>query len=534
MSYKVLISEHVHEQGIELFRRTKGFTAEVKAEVGRDSLLKLIGEYDALVIGSTFIVDAELIRAAPKLKVVGIAGASLDNVDVSEATRRGIAVMNTPGGDTVAKAEHTLTLLMTMHRHIPQAAASMKEGKWDKKKYQGREIAGKTLGVIGLGRVGSAVCRLASQGLKMNVLAYAPEMTQEAASLVGAKPASLEKIFSDSDVITIHTPLNAETEGLLAAKAFAKMKAGVMIINCASSEIIDRPALLEALESGKVAAAALDVYDVPPPEGDPLVMHPRVISTPRLGASTTEAQINLAVAVSKQIIDYLEEGAAKNAVNLPAIGAPEAGRMRPYFDLARRLAAVLAWLAPAAITKMEVEYRGEIATWNLKPMTNAALVGLLGRFEGSEVNHVNAAAIADERGISVSETTCAEGQDYASSLVVRTTYADGTSRSLQGALIKRQGDEPRIIGIDQFITEAVPAGPMLIVTNRDIPGMIAGISGTLARRGINIAQMNLSRVAVGGTALSIINVDEPVDDETLESIRQIEGILGVKQVIVDS
>ena len=283
-------------------------------------------------------------------------------------------------------------------------------------------------------------------------------------------------------------------------------------------------------ESG---AAALDVYSATPPGTHPLVLHPRVIATPHLGASTIEAQINVAVAVAEQIIAYLEEGFVSNAVNVPSVGRSEVRRMQPYMDLARKLGRLLSWLAPGAITEMEVEFRGEIATWDLKPITNAGLVGLLSRFEGEEVNYVNAAAIAKERGIRVSETTVKPDGERASSLAVRSEFADGSSHTVSGALFRRRGNEPRITGIDNFITEALPAGPMLIVTNRDVPGMIAGISGALAERGINIAQMNLSRESVGGTALSIINMDDPADESTLQRIRDIEGILSAKQVILD-
>ncbi len=533
MTHHILVLENMHPQGIDLLRSRSGFQVSVETDLDPAALTEAVGDYDALVIGDSTIVGPDLIRAAARLKAIGIAGAGVSNVDVTEATRAGIAVMSTPGGIAVATAEHAIGLMMALHRHIPQAAASMKEGKWEKKKFQGREMAGRTLGVIGLGMVGSVVCRLASKGLRMNVLVYSRAATPEAAAQAGAKLAPLDELLAMSDVVTIHAPLNRETRGLLDARAFEKMRAGVLIVNCAAAEIVDEKSLLEALESGKVSAAAIDVFGVEPPGENPLAMHPRVIATPHLGGSTAEADLNLATAVAEQLIDYLEKGIAKNAVNLPAVEAPDQARLRPYLDLAQRLAAVLAWLAPGPVTDMDVEYRGEIATWNLRAMTNAALVGFLTRIEGLEVNEVNAAVIAQERGIRVSQTTFKAGLDYASSIAVRTRFSDGTSRMLEGALVQRVGFEPRIIGIDRFITEAVPAGPMLFVANRDVPGMIAGMTSVLASRGINIAQMNLSRESVRGNALAIINLDEPADEEALEGIRSIDGILSVQQVVLD-
>jgi D-3-phosphoglycerate dehydrogenase len=533
MTHRILVLEEVDPKGVDLLRSREEFQVNVQTELSREELVAAVGDYDALVVGSDTVVDKVLLRAAPQLKAIGIAGAEVSNVDVPEATRAGIAVLSAPDGTAVATAEHTIAVLMALHRHIPQATASMKEGKWEKKKFQGREMAGRTLGVIGLGRVGKVVSQLASRGLRMNVLVYSPHATVETAAHAGAKLVILDRLFAQSDAITIHAPLNRETKGLLDARAFDQMRPGVLIVNCAAAEIVNERALLEALDTGKVSGAAIDVFPMEPASDDPLAMHPRVIATPHLGGSTAEADRNLALAVAEQLIDYLEEGIARGAVNLPAVEAPERSRMRPYLDLARRLAAVLAWLAPAAVTAMEVEYRGEVATWNLQPMTNAALVGLLTRFEGPDVNEVNAPVIAKERGIRVSQTTFKAGLDYASSIAIGMRFSDGSSRTLEGALVQRVGFEPRIIGIDRFITEAVPAGPMLVVTNRDIPGMIAGMTTVLANRGINIAQMNLSRQSVHGMALSIINLDEPADEAALAEIRSIEGILSVQQVILD-
>jgi D-3-phosphoglycerate dehydrogenase len=485
------------------------------------------------VIRGATKVNAEILEKASQLKVIGRAGAGVDNIDVREATRRGIVVMNVPGGNAVATAEHTISLIMSAHRHIPQATLSLKGGKWEKKKFQGREMAGRTLGVIGLGKVGGLVAKLGVLGLRMNVLGYDPAMSPDVIAKMGAKPSSLDEIFSKSDVITVHTPLNDETRGLIDEAAIRKMKDGVILVNCARGGIIEEEALLAALESGKVAAAALDVYTVTPPGSHPLVMHPNVITTPHLGASTGEAQINVSVGVMGQVIDFLKKGVIRNAVNAPAIDSAVSHKIWPYIDLARRLGQFIGRFAPTVITEVQAEYTGEISGWDVKPITNAALWGVLSGSEGSEVNFVNAAVIAESRGIRVSETTLKESVTDAPAIEIRVGLTDGSRLSVQGALIRRVGHEPRIIGIHGFVTEAVPSGPMLIVTNRDIPGMIAGMSGVLAADGINIAQMNLSRDRIGGRAMSIINLDTPADEKTLAKIRSIEGILSVKQVVLD-
>lgn len=534
MKYCILVCDNVHEEGVRLFVQRPDFQVDLQSDLAGDSFKSKLTECHALIVRSATKVTSDVLKAAANLKVVGRAGTGVDNIDVQEATRRGIVVMNTPGGNTVAAAEQTIALIMAAHRHIPQAAASMKLGKWEKKRFQGREMAGKTLGVIGLGRIGSLVAERGRNGLKMSVLGYDPVTTPETASRLGARLCSLDELYRSSDVITVHTPLSKETEGLIDAKAFAKMKEGVIIVNCARGGIIDETALLEALQSGKIACAALDVFKQTPPSLHPLVDHPRVIATPHLGASTGEAQVNVAVSIAKQIIDYLEKGVIRNAVNVPAIDASQMALIGPYLDLAHRLAQFLARISSTGIKAVEVEYRGDLAKWDFHPITNAALVGMLSGFEGSEVNTVNASVIAAHRGIGVSETTVDEGADSGSSLRIRATFVDGTDLSVQGALIGRIGYEPRITGIDEFVTEAVPEGPMLIVKNRDVPGMIAGMSGALAEAKINIAQMNLSRDRVGGIAVSILNIDSPAVESTLDRIRGIEGITSVRQVIVDS
>jgi D-3-phosphoglycerate dehydrogenase len=532
MGYTILCSESINSRGIDLLRSRPGFKADVRSDLSQDVLSKIIADYDGLLIREEVTVDEQVLRHASRLRVIGIAGPATESVDVAEATRHGVVVLTSPGLSAVSLAEHTIALVMAVHRHIPQAVLSTKQGKWEKKKFQGREIAGRTMGLIGLGKVGSLVSERASRGLKMNVLGYDPMVTRDAASRMGTRLVSLDELLASSDVISVQAPLNESTRGLLDDRAFAAMKESVIVVSCGREGIVDSQALLRALEDEKVAGVGLDLFSEPSPADRALIEHPRVVVTPHLGPSTDEAEVNVALAAVEQLIDYLENGVAKSALNVPAVDAKELPRVGPYMDLAWRLARFAACLVEQHVTELEVEYRGQMALWDVKPITNAALVGLLNRTEGPEVNAVNASYIAQQRGICVSETANKQARDRISTLVIRLGLADGSSRSVQGAFITRETEEPRITGIDNYVTEAEPAGAMLVITNRDIPGMVAGITRALADRGINIAQMNLSRDAVGGEALSIINLDTPADRETLERIGGIDGILNVRQVIL--
>ncbi len=532
-NYKILICGSVHQRGIDLLESKPGFQVELCPSISDEELSAKIGDIDALIVKDEINIDAKILRKAENLKIIGKAGVSLANIDVNEATRRGVVVMNTPGVNAVATAEHTISMIMAAHRHIAQAVSSMKAGLWEKKKFQGREMAGKLLGVIGLGRIGGMVARMASRGLKMDVVGYDPALTARAASQLGIRLGSLDEVVSQSETITIHVPLNNSTRGLLGPDQFKSMRRGVIIVNCAQGGIIDEDALYDALEQGIVSTAALDVLEVFPPTNTKLINHKNVIMTPRLSAATQEAQIGTSVAVIEQIVDFLGKGVIRNAINVSSLDDSTKRKIGPYLDLAKRLGSFLGQYTPAGVTEMEIEYSDDISS-DLQPITNAALVGLLSTVEGADVNLVNAAAIAGERGIQVSETILKEAAAFGPSLELRTKTKEGAVYSLQGALIRRIGFEPRIIGIGPFVTEAVPAGPMLIVRNKDVPGMIAGMSSTLAQSGINIAQMNLSRDCIGGSAMSIINIDTPADDTTLQKIRGIEGILSVDQIIIDA
>ncbi|MFH0823530.1 MAG: phosphoglycerate dehydrogenase [Pseudomonadota bacterium] len=533
MVHPVLLTDNVHGIAAEMLRDRAGFEVDVRTGSDPQSLKKVIGKYEAVVIRSTTKITADVIQAADNLKVIVRAGSGTDNIDTVEATKRGVVVMNTPGGNSQAAAEHALGLILALHRHIAPAVESLKAGRWEKKKFQGHEIAGRTLGVLGLGRIGGIVAARAAKGLKMRVLAYDPAVTPETMRQMGIESAGVEEIFSRADVITVHIPLNDSTRGLIDSGAIGRMKPGVMLVNTARGGIIDEDALFQGLESGKVAAAALDVFSVQPPGKSPLIMHPRVVATPHLGASTAEAQVNVAVSAAEQIIEYLEDGVIRNAVNAPALQASDLSRVGPYLRLAGKLARFVGSLCAPGVSSVDVEYFGQPASWDLRPMTNSALVGLLSSFHIEHVNHINAASIAKERGIGITETARREGDEYPSSIGIKIRRTDGSVRSVHGAVFRRQGDEPRITEIDGFVTEAVPSGPMLVVTNRDVPGMIAAVAGALAAERVNIAQMNLSREKIGGKAISIINTDQPAGEKTLAGIRRIDGILSVDQVIMD-
>jgi D-3-phosphoglycerate dehydrogenase / 2-oxoglutarate reductase len=530
---KILICGNFHKSGLEIFHAASKFSVDHRPNVSLLELQQIISEYDALVIDGDIKIVSSTIQKGQNLKLIVRAGTGLDNLDVHEATRKGIMVMNTPGINAVATAEHTISLIMAAHRHIPQAVASMKAGLWEKKKFQGREIAARKLGIIGLGRIGSMVARLAAKGLGMEVLGYDPAVTNRAAAQMGVTPVTLPELIKMSDVISVHVPLTSKTMGLLGPEEFQQMKPGMILVNCSKTEVIDEKALGEAVENGIIACAALDLFESSPILNSELIKNPKLIVTPHLGASTQEAQIGVAVAVAEQIIDYFEHGTIRNAVNVPSVPEGLKQKMLPYLDLARRLGHFLGQYSKKGITELEIEYNGDFGT-ELQPITNSAIVGLMSIFQSNELNLVNASLIAEERGIKVFETTLKEVLTHGPYLELKAKTEVGTVYSVQGALIRRMGFEPRITGIGDFVTEAVPAGPMLIVSNKDKPGMIAGMTACLANKGINIAQMNLSRDCIGGSAMSIINIDTPANDTILQEISNIDGIINVTQIVLDS
>jgi len=518
---KVLISDNLHQDGIAILEAHPSIEVVNRPGLSPEELKAVIKDADALVIRSATKVTQDLIEAAPRLKVVGRAGTGLDNVDIPSASKRGIVVMNTPGGNTITTAEHALSLLMALARNVPQAAQSMREGKWEKKKFQGTELFNKTLGVIGLGRIGTVVAERAL-GLKMRVLSYDPFITKEVAANLGAELVSLDELLARSDFITLHTPKTKDTARLLNKEAFRKMKPGVRIINCARGGLIDEKALLEALKDGKVAGAALDVFETEPPPADfPLLKLPNVICTPHLGASTEEAQANVAVAICEQVLEYLLFGTIKNAVNAPSVTQETLAQLKPYLTLAEALGSFQAQMTEGAIKSVSIAYIGEVSKLDTKPLTHSVLKGLLAPVMGDDVNYVNAPAMAAARGIHISEEKVASAEDF-STLIRLTVRAGAEDNVVAGTIFGKY--EPRIVRINKFRLEAVPEGHMLFIYNTDRPGVIGAIGTTTGKHNINIARMMVGQEKERGQNVILLTTDTPVTPECLKDIRDLEHV----------
>ena len=523
---KVLISDHLSPQGIEVLKRG-GLQVEVRTKLTPEELIREMGGYEGLVIRSGTQVTSAVIEAAGRLKVIGRAGSGLDNVDLDAATRRGIVVMNTPGGNTVTTAEHTMALLLSLARAIPQATASVKAGRWEKQKFMGVELYNKNLGVIGLGQIGGYVAKLA-QGFMMNVIAFDPYLSEDRAKKMGIEQVTLEDLFRRSDFISIHTPLTPETKNLINAQSIAKMKDGVRIVNCARGGIVNEADLYQALVAKKVAGAAFDVFEKEPADSqNPLLTLDNFICSPHLGAATTEAQENVALAIAEQIVDYLVHGVIRNAVNLPSIPADILPAVRPYLILAEKLGAFAAQVLEGGLEKVTIEYRGDVANLATTPITVAALRGLLNPILEYSVNYVNAPVIAKERGIEIKETRSTDAGDFTSLIILELQAGKGVVR-VGGTLYRRK--DPRIVDLNGFPLEVVPEGHMLVLSNLDQPGVIGSLGNFLGRHQINIASMQLGREKPGGKAISVIGIDASVTPDLLQEIKKLPHILSAKQI----
>lgn len=522
---KVLISDNLSTRGVEILKKA-GLEVEFRSKTSVEEIEKMIGDYDALIIRSATKVTAGLLEKAVKLKVIGRAGSGLDNVDIPAATKKGVVVMNTPGGNTVTTAEHTIGMIFACARMIPQAYASLKAGKWEKKKFEGVELFDKTLGIVGLGAIGGVVANRCS-AMGMKILAFDPFISTEKAKQLGIELADLETIYKRSDFITLHTPKTKETAGLINKTTIAKMKDGVRIINCARGGIVNEADLFEALKSGKVAAAAFDVFEKEPPENHPLLTLDNFIATPHLGASTLEAQENVATAVAEQIVDYLIAGTVRNAVNVPSVPADQLPSLSPYINLAERMGLFTSQVLEGGITQVTVEYSGEVSNLKLEPVTLAALKGLLTPMIQENVNYVNAPLIAKDRGIEVKVSKSDDTTEY-TSLVTLRVKAGGKDSSVAGTLNSKK--EPRIVQVDDFPMETVPEGDMLVLMNNDKPGVIGGIGTLMGQNGINIARMQFGREKQGGRAMSVVSVDSVIPDKVMDAVRKLPNVLSVKQV----
>lgn len=524
---QILVTDNLSQRGVDLLRQSPGVEVEVRNKLSPEELKGLLRGMDALIVRSATRVTPDVLASAPRLKAIGRAGVGVDNVDLEAATARGVVVMNTPGGNTISAAEHTLSMLLSLAKHIPQAAASMKGGKWEKSKFLSVEVSGKVLGIIGLGRIGTEVAKRA-RAFNLRVLAFDPFSSTEAAQSLGVELVELPDLYRQSDFITIHTPLTPETKNLICAATIGEMKDGVRIVNCARGGIVNEADLCQALQSGKVAGAALDVFEKEPITDSPLFALPNFISTPHLGAASEEAQEAVAVEIAQQVLDYLQKGIIRNAVNAPSVPLEVLRTLQPWLAMGEKLGRLASQLVEGRLAEIHLGYRGEIASLDCIPLTVAAVKGILDPIHDS-VNMVNAMAIARGRGVRVVESKSTEATDFAS-LITITLQTDRARTETAGTLFSRQ--DPRVVDIDGFRLEAVLDGYMLVFSNVDVPGVIGRIGTLLGQNHVNIAGMQLGREKRGGRAVSVVNVDDPIPVPVLEEIRRIPNIVYAKLVRV--
>ncbi len=520
--YKVLIVDGLAVEGIQKLKEISGIEIWDRNGISRDELKTVIGAADILIVRSRTEVDADLLASASQLKLVIRAGIGLDNVNVEAATNRGVIVMNAPTGNIVTTAEHTLALMFTATRHVAQADASLRKGKWEKKKFQGNELRGKTLGLIGLGNIGRTVAERAI-GLTMKVVAFDPFVNAEKAAQMKIRLLTFDELLAESDYVSVHVPLIPSTKHLLGKAALAKMKKGAYLINCARGGIVDEAALVASLEAGHLAGAALDVFETEPlPPDSPLLKREDIVLTPHLGASTDEAQVQVGLEVADQIDQFVRSGALKNAINVPNVSLEQLAVLKPYLNLCERVGSFSAQIAPGkSITKLCLQYQGAIPASDRSILSLAMLKGFLGSFLSTSVNFVNVKKILKERGIQVEESYQEDCEDYAS--LVSLTVEGDKKLTVAGTLFGKE--EPRIVRIDRFLIDALPKGQLLFTKNTDQPGVIGALGSTLAAKGINIARMHLGRDHQNGDAIAVITLDSEPSAETLTALRQIKGML---------
>ncbi|MBC8287002.1 MAG: phosphoglycerate dehydrogenase [Nitrospinae bacterium] len=522
---KVLVSDNLSATGVEILKKESGLEVDVKTGLSKEELIKIIPAYDGLIVRSATKVVAEIIEASDNLKVIGRAGIGVDNIDLDAAGKKGIIVMNAPEGNIITTAEHTMALLMSLSRNIPQASAALKNKKWAPKEFMGVELFEKTLGIVGLGRIGSIVAERA-RAFHMKIVVHDPYISQERAEKLGVELVELKDLLGRSDFLTLHTP-GLAGKPLLGKEEFGQMKPGIRIVNCARGSLIDDAALIEAVQSKHVAGAALDVYHKEPLDLDsPLLQVNEIICTPHLGASTGEAQEKVAIAICDQIIDYLKYGNVRNAVNVPSIDAETLAQIKPYLVLGEDLGNFISQLIDSPITRVEIQYNGEVSTMKVEPITIAILKGLFNRsIEG--INMVNAPFIAKERGIEVQESKSNEVHEYTNTVQVKIISENGV-RNVTGSIFGK-GDS-RIVQFDEYNMEAVLSKNMLVLKNMDVPGVIGNLGNILGKNNLNIAGFHLGRQGESGKAVAIINIDSPPTTETLRELRETSHILSVDSV----
>ena len=522
---KILVADDFSEKGLDVLAKGK-VDFDVKTKLSEKELCGIIGGYDGVIVRSGAKITKKVILAALRLKVIGRAGVGLDNVDVESATEHGILVMNTPGGNTISTAEHTMSMMLALARNIPQANASIKQGKWERKNFMGVELFNKVLGVIGVGRIGSETARR-SAAFGMKVLGYDPYIRAETVARIGMELVELPELLSKADFITVHVPFTADTKNLISKEQFGLMKKGVRIINCARGGIIDENALYDALKQGIVAGAALDAFDEEPPDGSPLLGLDNVIATPHLGASTEEAQVGVSVDIAEQMLDYIKCGIVRNAVNLPFVEPETYEDLRPYFRLSEKMGALASQFIDGRIRQVRIFCSGEDIAEHSQMITSALLKGLLDPVIKDNINYVNAPLMVRKRGIKVIESKSSQAEDYSNLLRIELESDKGRTE-IEGTLFGKT--DPKIVRIDKYRVEISPEGDMLLCLHRDTLGVVGRIGTILAGAGINIAAMTLGREKRGGKELTAVSVDEEADKATVEKIKTIKDMLEVKQV----
>jgi len=527
-SFSVLVADSISEKGIELLRATPGSEVRVQTGMNPEELAAVIGDYDALIVRSATRVTGAVLRSPGRLRVIGRAGTGVDNIDLEAATRAGVVVINTPGGNSVAAAELTLSLLLSMARNVPQANRELQEGRWERKKYIGVELAGKTLGIVGLGRIGREVARRA-RAFRMEVLGYDPYVTSQLAEDGGIRAVPLDELLARSDFVSLHVPVSAETRHMINAETIERMKPGARLINCARGGLIDEDALLVALESGRIMGAALDVFESEPPADRRLVEHPRVVSTPHLGASTLEAQERVGTEIAGKIRDFIQSGVILDAVNFPSIDREEFAVLGPIMNLAERLGSFVGQIVEGGFIALDLRAFGGFSEHPLRPVAMAATRGLLSPVTEGAVSYVNALTLAEERGITVGEGRSSEETPY-SGMLRLTLETDRGTATVAGSLFTP--DRPRLLEVDGISIESPLRGHLLFFRNRDVPGVVGQIGSLLGRAGVNIAGFQLGRATGGGDAASIINVDSAVPEQALAEIERLAEIVLVRSLHV--
>jgi D-3-phosphoglycerate dehydrogenase / 2-oxoglutarate reductase len=523
---KILVAEDISKKALEVLGSEDGWTVRNLAATKGSSVEKEIRDADALVVRSATKVTAELLGHAPRLRAIGRAGVGVDNIDLEAATRRGVVVMNTPGGNAASVAEHALALLLALARRIPAADSSVKQGKWEKKKLQGVELRGKTLGLVGLGKIGSEVARLAA-GFGMKVLAFDPYVSSLLAREQNVRLVSLEDLLESSDVVSLHASATPETHHLINRRTLALGKRGLRLINCARGELVDEAALLEGLESGQVAGAGLDVFENEPPRHSRLVAHPNVVATPHIAGSTEEAQEIVGIRIAEQVRDYLVLGVARNAVNMPSISPEEFKKLEPYIQLGEKLGAFLAQIAGERLEEVRISYDGGLAELNTHLVKNAVLKGILNQVLDEDANLVNAGTLAQSRGVEVVELRSARRAAFSNSLGIALRTDAGTHSAL--GMVGLRGSL-RILGINDVDIEAPLRGTILFIRNQDVPGVIGRVGTILGDRRVNIASFALGRDQQAGVALGLVNVDSPIPEQVLAEIRAVPAIRAARVV----